>query len=139
MANIHVDASEHPIVRITFPRVMRLEDLDVLNPTVIELVETRGPMITVADFPDLDLRTVTAAFRKRMAEQADDMAERGGLIAEIVVLPSTLYRAMFTAYSWMRARKTHPQLAFATLEEAMVEARAWARRYEESRPAPGAR
>ncbi|MFO0695811.1 MAG: hypothetical protein U0230_19775 [Polyangiales bacterium] len=134
MANIRVDASEHPIVLLTFPRVMQLEDLDVLDPTILELVRTRGPIITVAHFPDLDLRTVTAAYRKRMAEGADRVAEEGGLVVEIVVLPSALYRAMFTAYAWMRAHKTHPQLAFATLEEAYAEARAWAPRASE----PGA-
>lgn len=139
MARIVVDSTGHPIVRIVYPREIRTEDVEDFCSALLEVHRTRGPILSIADLTDLDVRFVTAMHRKRVAEVADALAERGGVLAEYVVVPSVLLRAVFTGYSWMRLTKTHPQVAFATFDEAYRAARAVVRPEPNEPASTGAR
>ena len=117
-----VDVSGFPCVRITYPAEMSLDDIERLMVKMLDIHKQRGPFLTIDDISKLDQSKVTALHRKRLAEHTDRLAERGALIAEIVVVPSLLLRAVFTGYSWMRQRNSHPLLACATVDEANREA-----------------
>lgn len=139
MASIAIEASEFPIVRLVFPSRISIEDVDQLGEALKELHRARGPFVSIADLGRLETEAVTALHRKRIAEHADELARRGAFRAEFVVVPSLLLRAMFTGYTWLRVRKSHPQSAHATFEEALGEARSLLRDSNSSGAATGMR
>ena len=86
------------------------------------ILERGGPILCVADISKMRFSAMDAEARQQLAANADELARQGAFIAEYVVVASTVVRALFTAYTWLRAAKTHPVESFATRAEALSSA-----------------
>jgi hypothetical protein len=119
-----VDDSSWPIVEITFPELVTLDDITIFEGLIERVFIRRGPMVTVADISALDLPSTTALHRKKIADAADDLGRRGALIGEAVVIRNHSVRLLYQGYLWARSNAGHPVQAF----DAADKARDWARR-----------
>lgn len=118
-----VDDSEFPIVRIVFGKDLTVADVEQHHSNFTTLFEARGPFLSIAEADQMSFTSQAAPARKLLAECADHLGERGAFIAEFMVVNSAVVRALFTAYTWLRAKKTHPVQCYANLAEAQAEAR----------------
>lgn len=119
---IAVDATEWPVVLVTFPERADVSDVDKLVDRLDTIFRTRGPFALVADVEALGITTVTPLLRGYIAKQADRLARQGALIAEAVVVKNPVLRGLHRAYTWARAEQTHAHDTFENVEAA----RRWA-------------
>lgn len=119
-----VDDCAWPLVRITYGERISLDEIDELAKRLRQLFEQRGPMITVSDLSRVTALEATAMLRKRIAYEVDLLAEDGAFVAEAVVVPSPLLRALYAGYHWMRKQRTYPSQSF----EDLASATEWAER-----------
>ena len=119
-----VDDSEWPIVTITYPEVIALEEIPAFARLIQDIFTKRGPMVTVADISALNLSATTALHRKKVAEEADRLAQKGAILGEAVVIRNAAVRVLYQGYLWARKRQGHPSRVF----DDPSKARAWARR-----------
>src|SRR5262245_60435161 len=123
MSRISYNTTDYPIVTFAFPDKMTLDELDDHAAFFEGLFKERGAFISVADLNAMNYNDITQAHRKRIATSADALANRRAFIAEVVVTASPIARAIFTAYSFVRLRRTHPMKCFATQALALAYAR----------------
>lgn len=119
-----VDDSAWPIVRITYGERLSLDEIAELALLLRQIFERRGPMITVSDLRRINPLEATALVRKQVAFEVDNLDEVGAFLAEAIVVPSPLLRALFAAYNFARRRSSFPSEAFEDVGSAM----AWAER-----------
>lgn len=130
-----VDTSDFPIVRLIFGPTLTREDVCAHHRAMQALLRTRGPFIVISDINAVVTTQVSAAVRKEIARVADEIASEGGLIAELVVVNSSVVRVLFTIYALLRRVRSHPLRAFNSTADAYVYARAL---LEEQRTPPPA-
>ena len=118
-----IDDSSWPIVTIDYGEVITFEEIDELGKTLRRIFEMRGPMVTLANIGRLSVTATTALHRKKVAEEADKLVALGAFIAEAVVVPNAIVRALYVGYTWAGQRRSHPSQAFADTPAALV----WAR------------
>ena len=121
------DESMTPIVRIDFPTTLDSATNEAHRLKMLELYQKHGPMIVIAQLDALLDSGIAPRERKVLAENADVLAERGGIVAELVVVSSHTLRLLMTAHFWLRTSKSHPRRAFSTYEEALAAAEDLAR------------
>ncbi|MEO0322327.1 MAG: hypothetical protein AAF447_05195 [Myxococcota bacterium] len=119
-----VDASEFPLVRITYPRVPKADALDRYVDSCRSFY-ARGRCATVVDLRPLALFVNTAENRRRIAEAMDQLAREfpRRLVAEATVHPLAVVRAAVRAHNWLRNEGDFETASFAAPEPA----EAWAR------------
>jgi hypothetical protein len=120
---IRVEESGWPLVHIWFEGTITLEEVATLAETLHRVHKSHGPMVLVGDLGHLRAASVNALHRKAVADVADALARDGALVAEAVIAPQPVLRALFTGYTWLRSRTNHPQKVFAEPLGAL----AWAR------------
>ncbi len=108
-----IDVKDFPVVRFKFGESMTLAEVDAHGARAEALFNERGPFISLSDLSATDFSKNPSTVRKRIAEVADHLAQKKAFIAEYVIVPSALVRALFTAYTWIRTKKNHPLEAFA--------------------------
>lgn len=118
------DASDFPLVRVTYPERPTVEGL----PEYVEACRAfyaRGRFVTVVDLRALSLLSNTAGNRRAIAEAMDELNREfpGRLIAEATVHPLAVVRAAVRAHNWLRKEGDFEAASFSTLDEA----EAWAR------------
>jgi hypothetical protein len=127
----NIDEALFPIVRIGYGSTLELDEISQFGAALLRIFQGRGPMVTVADISLLRPAQVSALHRKRVAEEADKLAERGAFIAEAVIIGNPIVRALYVGYTWARKKKTHPSEAFGDPITALAWARDHVHRFEE--------
>jgi hypothetical protein len=119
----HIDDSSWPIVAIDYGEVITFEEIAELSKVLQRIFEKRGPIVMLVNIGALSATATTALHRKRLAEESDRLAAMGAFLAEAVVVPSPVLRALYVAYTWAGKRKSYPSQAFHDYASAF----AWAR------------
>ena len=119
-----VDASEFPLVRITYPPVPKPEALGHYLDASRRFY-SQGRCATVVDLRAMSLFVNTADNRRRIAEAMDQLGREfpDHLVAEATVHPLAIVRAAVRAHNWLRKEGDFETASFAAPEPA----EAWAR------------
>jgi len=118
-----IDESTWPIVSIEYGEEITFDEIAQLGEALQRIFRKRGPMVTLADIGALSAAATTALHRKRIAEESDKLAAMGAFLAEAVIVPNPVLRAIYVGYTWARHRKGYPSQAFPSPAPALV----WAR------------
>jgi hypothetical protein len=118
-----IDDSSWPIVAIAYGEVITFEEIAELSKALQRIFEKRGPIVMLVDIGAVSATATTALHRKRLAEESDRLAAMGAFLAEAVVVPNPVLRAIYVGYTWAGKRKTYPSQAFHDSTAALV----WAR------------
>ena len=103
-----IDAQAFPLVRVTFGPTISLADIREFGRQVRLLVR-RGPVGSVTHLHQLDLAEATAVKRQLFAREMDAIAATGKIVAEAVIVRSTVMAGLVTAYSWLRPGQVTPR------------------------------
>jgi hypothetical protein len=117
-----IDESEWPVVKATYGAKLTLPDIEEFEARLLAIFVKRGPMVVVADITVLSLATTTALHRKKVAEGADRLAQRGALLGEAIIIGNPVVRVLYHGYTWLKTRE-FPSKAF----ESPRDAHAWAK------------
>jgi hypothetical protein len=113
------DVSRFPVVIVELPAMFTLEQIDTHIANLLRLAQTCGPFAVIGNLRETSPFTTTPRHRSRFAQGTDLLASHKALVAEGVVVPSSVVRGLFTAYYWLRKNKGHPTRCFATLDQAI--------------------
>ena len=119
-----IDESSWPIIKVTYPPIVTLEEIPVAASRLRQIFTTRGPMVTVSDISAVSVRAATPIIRKMVAEEADKLAAMGAFIAEATIIRNPIVRVLHVGHAWLRVRTNHPIAAFADWPPALAWARA---------------
>jgi hypothetical protein len=119
-----IDESSWPIIKVTYPPIVTLEEIPVAASRLRKIFTTRGPMVTVSDISAVSVRAATPVIRKVVAEEADKLAAMGAFIAEATIIRNPIVRVLHVGHAWLRVRTNHPIAAFADWPPALAWARA---------------
>jgi hypothetical protein len=128
-----IDDTSWPIVTIDYGEVITFEEIAEVSTALERIFEKRGPFAILVDIGALSATATTALHRKRLAEESDRLSAMGAFLAEAVVVPNPVLRALYVGYTWAGKAKSYPSRAFHDSAAALV----WAR--EQSRAAPRAK
>ena len=119
-----LDLTEFPLVVITYAASMTAQEADTYGVELATLL-ARGKVGSVVDLRAVDTARVSASDRAYIAKVVDSVTKRyaNTLLAEAIVLDSTVLRCMYTAYSWLRVDRSYHSHAFGNV----AEAKAWVR------------
>jgi hypothetical protein len=120
---IVLEATEWPVVQLTYPAEVTSGDVARLARRLNELFKQQGAMAIVAHIDHMKAASITPMLRGLIAEEADKLAEQGALLAEAVVVRDPVLRGLHRAYTWARRRQDYPAETFANLRPATE----WAR------------
>ena len=123
-----IDDSRWPIVRIAYGDVITFEEISELSGSLQRIFETKGALAMVVDIGAVKATALTALHRKRLAEESDRLAAMGAFLAEAVIVPNPILRAVFAGYTWACKPKGYPSRAFNDFAAAF----SWAREQIES-------
>jgi len=107
-----IDDSSWPIVAIDYGEVITFEEIAELSKALQRIFEKRGPIVMVVDIGAVSAKATTALHRKRLAEESDRLAAMGAFVAEAVIVPNPVLRAIYVGYTWAGKRKNYPSQAF---------------------------
>ena len=116
-----IDETMWPIVTLTFGEFITLAEVGELARRLRAIRSRRGPMVTVNDINAMSVTGTTALHRRRIAEEADDLARTGALLGEAMVITNPLVRGLYLGYSWLK-KVNYPSKAFGDA----VSAKVWA-------------
>src|SRR5690606_24195724 len=116
---IRVNDSQWPVVRIDFLGNISFQDVEKLSKELRKVQLTRGAFVVLSDLTNLRAASATARLRQAIAEVADEFSGQGALLAEAVIVPNPILRALFTGYTWLRRNTQHDQKTFADFESAL--------------------
>jgi hypothetical protein len=119
-----IDESSWPIIKVTYPPVVTLEEIPVAAGRLRKIFTKQGPMVTVSDISAVSVRAATPLIRKRVAEEADKLASMGAFIAEATIIRNPIVRVLHVGHAWLRVRTNHPIAAFSDWPPALDWARA---------------
>lgn len=131
-----VDISAFPIVAITFGATLSHEDIEQHYLNTLRLIQERGGFIGLVDTRQLTLQAFRAPFRRHLARRADELAKMGAIIAEIVVVSSSVARPIFLIYAYSRRSRSYPIRCFDDMKVARRVAEGYAERLARSRAIP---
>lgn len=115
-----IDDSSWPIVAIAYGEVITFDEIVDLSKALQRIFEKRGPIAMLVDIGALSATATTALHRKRLAEESDRLAAMGAFVAEAVIVPNLVLRAIYVGYTWAGKRKTYPSQAFQDSATALV-------------------
>lgn len=117
-----IESSDWPVVIATYSATLTLGDIDEFEARLMAIFARRGPFVIVADITELNLATTGALHRKKVAEGADRLCQRGALLGEAIVIRNPVVRFLYHGYTWAKTRD-FPSKAFDDHRAA----REWAR------------
>jgi hypothetical protein len=129
-----VDDSSWPIVAIDYGETITFDEITELGAALLRIFQKRGAMVTLINIGALRATTITAMHRKKLADEADKLAARGAFLAEAVIVPNAIVRALYAGYTWASQRRTFPSRAFPDPTSATVWARQQAHRSPTTEP-----
>ena len=113
-----IDASEFPLVRITYPAEASYDEIDQYRDQLLALHRERGSFYAICDINAVSVTKASAKHRAKMSEAIDSVAGQGVLLAETVVADGAPRRGLVKAYEWIRGSKHHPFKCVKSVEEA---------------------
>lgn len=118
-----IDDTSWPIVTINYGEEITFDEIVELSQALERIFHRRGPLVMLVDIGALRAIAVTALHRKRLAEESDRLAAMGAFVAEAVIVPNPVLRAVYVGYTWAGKRKSYPSQPFRDSASALV----WAR------------
>jgi hypothetical protein len=112
---VSIDASRWPMVQVTCPQQVSIPDVSRFMRQLDELFRARGPMLLMCDLDGMSADAVTPLLRKKLAEEADRLAERGAFVAEAIIIRNPILRTCYAAYTWARRKHDYPSKTFGDI------------------------
>lgn len=114
-----IDTAALPLVRITYPEMMTEEDVDEYAKRLGDLLAT-AHIGTVVDLRPINPTAAGAAGRRYLAAAIDGVTTKhpGRLVAEAIVMDSTILRGLYTAFCWIRSDGSYSSRPFADVPSA---------------------
>jgi len=115
---IAFDVSMWPLVLVSMPAVMRIDDIEYLQESYEHVFAARDRHALIVDTTAIE-SIPDATFRRRMKEFEDGRRPiiREKNIGSAIVLSSSLVRGAYTALRWISPQPA-PNKAFSTLRDA---------------------
>ena len=113
-----IDTSRLPILVTVLPPVFTVEAIDEFGRQLNLIFEAHGACYAITDATRLAKSTATE--RIHVSAIIDDLATRGAILSECIVVSSPIVRGVITAYAWLRKKTNHPFRCVGTMEEAMA-------------------